>query len=370
MLIKIENLHNMCENNTHSLTRARNYFIANGHTVLDDDVSVDMVFIGGCTVTDLMRTRCVQKILHLMRAQPKAHFIVFGCLSAFPEEMRTLAVADQDRLHIVTYQASSFLDSLIDARVPFQTVSANLLFGHIPYQHRIGPNDLYVHIANGCANDCSYCNIKKAKGFVTSRPEDEIEEEVRLLYRNGAEVITLLSDDCGSYGLDIGSDLPALLNRLASVSPDLKFKIFTIFPSLYLKYARRLEPFFANGRIPYICLPVQSAAPRILDLMNRTYDPALLAGAIARIRSLDSDVYLYSHFIFNFPTETREELELSIAFARHFDHCVFIGYGENSATRAAQISPKLNSSECTARTRYLNELIRNKHLAAFLVPQP
>lgn len=369
MRVKIENLHNMCENNTHSLTRVRNYFLVNGHTVSDADSAADMVFVGGCTVTDLMRVRCVQNIVKMMREQPEAQFVVFGCLSAFPEELRTMAASELKRLHIVTYQECHELDRLIGARIPFQAVSANLLHGHVPYQHRIGPSDSYVLIAQGCGNDCSYCNIKKAKGYVASRSIEVIEEEVRELCRNGVNVITLLGDDCGSYGLDIGTDLPALLNRLASISPALKFKLFTIFPSLYLQYASQLEPFFASHRIPYVCLPVQSAAPRILELMNRSYDPDLLADAIATIRFLDPEAYIYSHFIYNFPTETREELELSVAFSRCFDHCVFIAYGENSATRAAGITPKVSRQECDARTVYLKELIRQKRLTAFLVPQ-
>lgn len=370
MLIKIENLHNMCENNTHALTRARNYFLVNGHAVADAGVAADLVFIGGCTVTDLMRDRCLHTIATMMQEQPEARFVVFGCLSAFPEEFRLMSVADQNRLNIVAYQAAGDLDSLIEARIPFKDVSATILHGHVPYQHRIGPSDSYLLIAQGCSNDCSYCNIKKAKGYVASRSVEAIEAEVRELWQNGVDVVTLLCDDCGSYGHDIGADLPALLQRLAAISPDLKFKLFTIFPSLYLRYASQLEPFFADRRIPYICLPVQSAAPRILNLMNREYDPELLAAAIAGIRSLDPDVYIYSHFIYNFPTETREELALSIAFSRHFDSCAFIGYGENSATRAALIAPKLSSDECAIRTRYLNELIRNKRLSAFLVPQP
>jgi tRNA A37 methylthiotransferase MiaB len=268
------------------------------------------------------------------------------------------------------FRRSRELDKLIQARIPFDTVNVSQLKGHVPYQPRMGPDDFYVLIAQGCVNDCSYCNIKKAKGKVVSRPEEAIEGEVRDLYDRGIRTVTLLADDCGSYGLDRGSNLPKLITRLSRVAPDLRYKLYTVFPPLFLQYAGQLEPFFAQRRVPYVCLPVQSGAPRVLDLMNRHYDPGQLAGVIARLRSLDPEVFVYSHFIFNFPTETWEEFEQSIAFARNFDHCVFIGYGENSSTRAAALVPECSNQELEGKARRLEELVKRGELAAFVVSCP
>jgi ribosomal protein S12 methylthiotransferase len=234
----------------------------------------------------------------------------------------------------------------------------------------MGPNDFYVMIAQGCVNECSYCNIKKAKGHVRSRPEEAIEAEVRDLYGTGVRAVTLLADDCGSYGLDRDSNLPTLLTRLSRVAPDLQYKLYTVFPSLFLQYATQLEPLFSQRRVPYVCLPVQSAAPRILGLMNRHYDPGPMAEAIARLRALDPAVFVYSHFIFNFPTESWEEFEQSIAFARRFDHCVFIGYGDNSGTRASSLAPKSDNHSLQAKARHLEELVERGELSAFVVSCP
>jgi len=66
MRISIYNLHNMCENNTLFLSRAWRYFLLNGHTVTDARNEADLAFIGGCAVTDLMRSRCEETILKSM----------------------------------------------------------------------------------------------------------------------------------------------------------------------------------------------------------------------------------------------------------------------------------------------------------------
>ncbi len=371
MKVSIYNLHDMCENNTFFLSRAWRYFQLNGHTVADgaaDDA--DLVFVGGCAVTDVMRNRCRATIVKLMQQRAHAHFVVFGCLAAFRESLESGVGPSAGRLHIIPYQASHKLDELVRARIPYGTVSVSRLKGHVPYQPCMGPEDSYVLIAQGCVNDCSYCNIKKVKGNVVSRAEESIQDEVRDLYASGIRTVTLLADDCGSYGLDRGLDLSTLLSGLCRLAPDMRYKLYTVFPSLFLRQIAELERLCAERRIPYLCLPVQSAARRVLGLMNRRYDPDELARAVTRLRALDPDVFVYSHFIFNFPTETWEEFEQSVSFARLFNHCVFIGYGENSGTRAAALSPKCSEEMLQAKTYHLRELIEHGQLAAFVVPTP
>ena len=370
MRIAIFNLHRLCEHNTLFLSRAERYFVLNGHQVSDgaqDPGQPDMVLVGGCAVTDAMRGRCEGAVSSITQRWPGARIVVFGCLAAFPEGMPATG-ASRAPIALIPFKASRRLDALIGAECPFETVRINRLAGHVPYQPCMGPDDCYVLIAQGCVNDCSYCNIKKAKGAVISRPVGDIEDEVGRLYRQGIRTVTLLADDCGSFGLDLQADLPLLLDRLCRAAPAMCFKIYTMFPALFLRQLPSLEPFFAQGRIAYLCLPVQSASPRVLDLMNRRYDPGRLAQAIRRLRALDPHVFVYTHFIYNFPTESWADFERSIAFASCFDHCVFIGYGENRGTRAASIFPKCDERTLQDKTRHLEDLVQNGRLAAFVVP--
>lgn len=368
MKIGIWNLHKMCENNTLFLSRAWHYFQLNGHTVVFDDVEADLVFVGGCVVTDAMRNRCEEKILSGIQSSGVSQYVVFGCLAAFPETLHSFAVCYPDRLHIIPYSASNRLDELIRARIPFDSVRANRLIGHISYQPRVGSEDSFVLISQGCIHDCSYCNIKKVKGKIRSRGEEEIKSEVLALHRSGIRTVTLLADDCGSYGFDQGTDLPSLIGNLSRAAPDVSYKLYTVFPSLFLECAARLEPFFKRHCLTYVCLPMQSASGRILSLMNRHYDPESIAETLPRLRVLDPNLFLYSHFIYNFPTETWKEFEQSVAFARYFDSCVFIGYGENEKTRAAAIFPKCTDEMLQAKTRYLQESIKREELSGFVVP--
>lgn len=371
MKIVLYNLHNLCENNTWFMSRARRYFELNHHLVAaagDDDDAADLIFIGGCVVTDSMGNRCREIVQNIAAEQRAARVVVFGCLAAFPEMFHFPTDAGQ-RVTLIPFRESRRLDALIEAEIPFDGVSVNRLWGHVPYQPCMGPGDVYVLIAQGCVNDCSYCTIRKAKGAVKSRPDAVIAAEVRELAERGVRTVTLLADDCGSFGADSGSSLPVLLDRLCGTAPDMRYKIYTMFPAIFLRQAQELKPFFAAGRISYLCLPVQSAAPKILERMGRFYDPGRLGEALLRLRQLDPEVFLYSHFIYNFPTESWADFEKSFAFARYFDHCVFIGYGENRGTRAAALVPKCDAQALEAKTRHLEKAVAGGRLAAFVVPR-
>ncbi|RPJ80295.1 MAG: radical SAM protein, partial [Acidobacteria bacterium] len=227
MNVRLVNLHPMCENNTHLLTRATRYFARNGHRLVPRGERADLIVVGGCVVTDGMRARCERRVLELLQAETKAPVIVLGCLGALPERL-----ASGERLQLLGCRDGARLDRLIGAHVPFGEVQAAHLERHLPYLPDLGANNAYVAIAEGCVNACSYCNIKRAKGHVVSRPPEAIEAEVAALRAQGLASVTLLADDCGSYGLDRGLDLAALLLRLAARVPGLNFKVYTVFPAL------------------------------------------------------------------------------------------------------------------------------------------
>ena len=71
-----------------------------------------MVFIGGCAVTDAMRGRCEMAVLETMQRLGQARFVVFGCLAAFPDDLKSVAGGYAGRLHIIPYHESHKLDEL------------------------------------------------------------------------------------------------------------------------------------------------------------------------------------------------------------------------------------------------------------------
>ena len=77
-----------------------------------------------------------------------------------------------------------------------------------------------IPINLGCLGDCTYCKTKFARGKLVSYPPEEIVARVEQCVAEGVREIRLTSEDSGAYGLDIGTDIVALLEAVLKVIPD------------------------------------------------------------------------------------------------------------------------------------------------------
>ena len=87
----------------------------------------------------------------------------------------------------------------------------------------------YLKISEGCNRMCSYCAIPLITGRHTSRPKEEILEEVRWLVSQGVKEFNVIAQDLSSYGLDLGRGyglrvtghgrhmLPELIDEMAQI---------------------------------------------------------------------------------------------------------------------------------------------------------
>ncbi|MBR1472707.1 MAG: 30S ribosomal protein S12 methylthiotransferase RimO [Paludibacteraceae bacterium] len=61
----------------------------------------------------------------------------------------------------------------------------------------------YLKISEGCNRMCSYCAIPLITGRHTSRPKEEILDEVRWLVSQGVKELNVIAQDLSSYGMDL-----------------------------------------------------------------------------------------------------------------------------------------------------------------------
>ena len=61
----------------------------------------------------------------------------------------------------------------------------------------------YLKISEGCNRMCSYCAIPLITGRHTSRPKEEILDEVKWLVGQGVKELNVIAQDLSSYGLDL-----------------------------------------------------------------------------------------------------------------------------------------------------------------------
>ena len=130
-----------------------------------------------------------------------------------------------------------------------------------------------VRIMFGCNKFCTYCIVPRVRGPEQNRPAAEIEDEVRRLVDRGCLEVTLLGQTVNSYRDQSGGRtvrLADLLERLDGIEGLRRLKFVTNHPrhmTIELLQAVRDLPKVS----PYLHVPAQSGANRVLQRMRRGY---------------------------------------------------------------------------------------------------
>lgn len=336
-----------CEISGFLLQKTINFLRLNGYAVKDTPRGCGTVLVNSCVSVDSKKNDAEEVLDEVLR-DGKRRVILFGCLAGIPNKYKEHSGVVQ-----VGPKNLGALNALFRCAVPIEAVPVAALGCEVlaPYQTRLKGKDHYVLISQGCLNRCSYCTIRKAKGLVTSRKAPEILGDIKLAAAAGVKEVTLLADDCGSYGADLGTDLAALLSASAAASPAVKIKIYTIYPGALLRLFPKLRPLFAAGRISYINIPIQSGSQRILGLMERRYDVNKVLKIVGEIRKLSPGTWTYTHVILNFPTETNADFMRSLKASLNFNEALYIGYAANRGTKASLLKPAVGREEGKKRLK-------------------
>ena len=118
--------------------------------------------------------------------------------------------------------------------------------------------------------------------------------------------------------------------------------------------------------MPYLHLPFQSGADRILAAMNRKHTVADYLELVDRIRAARPDLALSTDFIVGFPGETEAEFEATLALVERvgFAQAYTFKYSPRPGTPAATSAgrcPKTSKSSVCSRLQALME----RHQTAF-----
>ncbi len=194
-----------------------------------------------------------------------------------------------------------------------------------------------VEIGSGCASNCSYCVIKKAKGPVRSRAIEDILGDVEAAREVGRS-LCLVADDCGSYGLDIGESLPKLVRAISGRYPELPLDILYLNPHWLEGERDAYSALLADTNIRSINIPIQSGSPRILSLMNRHYDVGEIAETVRAWKRISPETLFYTHIMVGFPSETEADFRKTLEVLEAFDIWWHFRYTDHEGTPASKLS--------------------------------
>src|SRR6218665_3583956 len=176
----------------------------------------------------------------------------------------------------------------------------------------------FLTVQEGCDKFCSFCVVPYTRGAEVSRPVSQVIAEARGLVEAGVREITLLGQNVNAYhGDDKGRavGLGELAYLLAEIEGVERLRYTTSHPrdmdDALIAAHRDLA-----ALMPYLHLPVQSGADRILAAMNRKHGAADYLRLVERIRDARPDIALSSDFIVGFPGETDADFEATLALIR------------------------------------------------------
>ncbi len=95
--------------------------------------------------------------------------------------------------------------------------------------------------------------------------------------------------------------------------------------------------------------------------MNRKYEIEKVMDIVKNIKLISPSVYMVTHIIYGFPTETRKEFEYNLTndYLNNFDMIVPLLYSDRLDTLAIKLKGKINKEEKNYRLCRVLELAKN-----------
>jgi threonylcarbamoyladenosine tRNA methylthiotransferase MtaB len=342
-----------CRLNEAELERWAHRFNAQGHRLVNDAASADLVVLNSCAVTGEAVRKSRQALGRLHRANPRAKLIATGCFATLEPERAAeqlgvdlvVSNADKDRLPEIAVQALDITSMPAAATQP----------GAAPLFAR-ERSRAFVKIQDGCRYRCTFCIVTLARGAERSRPVGEIIDEINRLVDDGVREAVLTGVHVGGYGKDLDTDLQGLIAsilagtdlprlRLASVEPwDLPGDFFSLFEN------RRL--------MPHMHLPLQSGSDTVLRRMARRCKRADFERLVQTARAAVPDFNVTTDIIVGFPGETEREWCETLEFVERigFGHLHIFTYSPRAGTKAASLPDPITPELQRRRSRELHML--------------
>jgi tRNA A37 methylthiotransferase MiaB len=127
----------------------------------------------------------------------------------------------------------------------------------------------------------------------------------------------LQADSMGHYGVDIGSSLMGLLEKLLGIDPTLKIGMPNIHPAHFILFLDEFRSFIQSGRSLHLRVPIQSASSKILERMGRGYDKQTIVNIFEMMKSSGFSDYS-TDAIVGFPGETENDFACTMEFIDRF----------------------------------------------------
>lgn len=357
-----------CQMNVYDSARMADLLAPLGFTTVEASDEADLVVLNTCHIREKAAEKVFSELGRLKRLKDRRRteggqmlIVVAGCV-AQAEGAEILSRQHAVDL-VVGPQSYPRLPEMI-ARIAREggpaleiDFPAESKFDALPAPRASGPA-AFLTVQEGCDKFCTYCVVPYTRGAEYSRPAADILAEAQALTTRGVREVTLLGQNVNAYA-GAGADgevwsLARLIRELAKRWPDLRLRYVTSHPrdmgEDLIAVHRDVE-----SLMPYLHLPIQSGADKILEAMNRGHRAEDYLRLVDRIRAARPDMALSGDFIVGFPGETDDDFEATMALVETVGYAQAFSfkYSRRPGTPAAAMKNQVPEDVKDARLQAL-----------------
>jgi len=220
-----------------------------------------------------------------------------------------------------------------------------------------------IRIATGCEGRCAYCVIKIANGRTKSRAIKKIIQDINEGIKEGYSKFIFTSEDTGSWGQDINSNIAELIKAINRLEGNFKITLTTFNPQWFVKYPELFELLKSEKIEKKIYLPLQSGSNRILKLMQRDYSVEQYLEIFEKIKKEIPEMKIQVDVLVGFPTETEEDFKKTFDLVKKLDiyYLQVFAYTDMKRTISEKLKPKVPFEETEKRAKKIINFFLKKH---------
>ena len=285
---------------------------SDGYGLSPDYAGADIVLVNTCGFLDSAKEESLEAIGEAIAENGRV--IVTGCMGDEADRIRTRFP------NVLAITGAHQYEAVVGAVHAAAPVPPSPYLDLVPESGlKLTPRHYsYLKISEGCNHRCSFCIIPSIRGDLVSRRPDAILREAEKLVAAGTRELLVISQDTSAYGLDLRhatyplkgggavrahmTDLARELGRLGAW-----VRLHYVYPYPHVDH---VIPLMAEGLItPYLDIPFQHAAPKVLKAMKRPANDAKVLERLRAWRSICPDIAIRSSFVVGFPGETEADFQ-------------------------------------------------------------
>ncbi len=342
-----------CRLNEAELETWAQAFQVKGHGITRNLSDAQLVIINSCAVTQDAVKKSKQMIRRIHRDNPQAKLVVSGCYATLNEEEAAqlmgvdLIVSNKDKNQLVEKVLAELnLDSMPAMSTEPGEVS---LFSR-------GRQRAFVKVQDGCRYRCTFCIVTVARGEESSRPIQNVIDEINTLHAQGINEAIITGVHLGGYGSDISSNLVELITEILAKTEIPRLRLGSLEP---WELPNDFFELFKNPRLmPHLHLPLQSGSDSVLKRMARRCKTEEFGQMVNLARATIPHFNITTDIIVGFPGETEQEWQESIDYIQRigFGHIHIFSYSPREGTKAAGLPNQIAQNIKKQRSKQLHEL--------------